>query len=190
MRLQEKYKKKVIPAMIKKFGYKNKMAVPKIEKVVVNVGFGKMIEGKGSGERKKIEEHIAQNLSLMTGQKPVSIQARKSIAAFKLRKGMIVGLKTTLRGKMMYEFLEKVIMLVFPRSRDFRGIPLTSISENGDLTVGFKEYAPFPEVKIEKEKGIFGLEMTIKTNAKTKAERIELLRQVGIPLKKEESQIN
>jgi len=187
IRLQEKYKKEIIPAMIEKFGYKNRMAVPKIEKVIVNTGFGKMIEGKGAGERKKIQEHISHNLSLMTGQKPVAVQARKSIAAFKLRQGMVVGLKTTLRGKMMYEFLEKITMLVFPRSRDFRGIPLTSISENGDLTIGFKEYTPFPEVKIEKEKGIFGLEITIKTNAKTREERIELLRQIGVPLKKEEN---
>ena len=184
LRLQEKYNKKIVPAMIEKFGYKNKMAVPKIEKVIINTGFGKMIEGKGAGERKKVEEHIAKNLALITGQKPLSVQAKKSIAVFKLRQGMIVGLKTTLRGKRMYQFLEKLTMLVFPRSRDFRGLPLSSISEKGDLTIGFKEYTPFQEVKTDKEKGIFGLEVTIKTNAKTKKERIELLRQIGVPLQK------
>lgn len=168
--------------MIEKFGYKNRMAVPKIEKVVINCGFGGMAAGKGSGDRQKIEEHISENLALITGQKPISVKAKKSIAAFKLRQGVVVGLKVTLRGKRMYEFLEKLLWVVLPRSRDFRGIPLKSISEKGDLSIGFREYTPFPEVKIEREKGIFGLEVTAKTNAKTREERVELLRQVGFPL--------
>lgn len=172
--------------MMEKFSYRNKMAVPKIEKVVVNCGFGKMVAGKGAGDRQKIEEHISQNLALMTGQKPLPVQAKKSIASFKLRKGVVVGLKVTLRGKRMYEFLEKLIWLVLPRGRDFKGIPLRSISEKGDLTVGFREYTPFPEVKIEKEKGLFGLEVIVKTTAQTKQERIELLRLMGFPLQKEE----
>lgn len=184
LRLKEKYKKEVIPTLMESFHYKNRMAVPKIEKVVVNCGFGKMVTGQGAGDRKKVEEHISQNLALMTGQKPLSIKAKKSIAAFKLREGVAIGLKVTLRGKRMYEFLEKLIGLVLPRSRDFRGIPLSSISEKGDLTLGFREYTPFPEVTIEREKGLFGLEITVKTTAKTRKERIELLRQMGFPLQK------
>ena len=186
MRLREQYKKKVVPAMIEKFGYKNEMAVPKIEKVVVNCGFGKAIAGKGASERQKMQEHISKNLALMTAQTPCAVKAKKSIAAFKLRKGIIIGLKVTLRGKRMYEFLEKLIWLVLPRGRDFRGIPIKSIPEKGDLTVGFKEYTPFPEVKVEREKGIFGLEVTIQTNAKTKEERMALLRFMGFPLQKKE----
>jgi len=184
LRLQEKYKKQIAPAMIEKFGYKNIMAVPKIEKVIVNSGFGKMVAGKSANDRKKIEDYIAENLGLITGQKAQPVQAKKSIAAFKLRQGVVVGLKTTLRGKRMYQFLEKLIYLVLPRSRDFRGLALKAISEQGDLTIGFKEYSPFPEVNVEREKSIFGLEVTIKTNAKTREERIELLRQIGFPLQK------
>lgn len=185
-RLREQYKKDVVPAMIEKFGYKNAMAVPKIEKVVVNCGFGKTIEGKGAGERKKIQEHISKNLALMTSQAPCAMKAKKSIAAFKLRQGVEVGLKVTLRDKRMYEFLEKLIWLVLPRSRDFRGIPLKSVPKTGDLTIGFKEYTPFPEVKVEREKGLFGFEITIVTSAKTKEERVALLRLIGFPLQKEE----
>jgi len=171
---------------MEKLGYKNAMAVPKIEKVVINCGFGKMIDGKGAGERKKIQEHISKNLALITGQAPAAVKAKKSIAAFKLRKGVEVGLKVTLRDKRMYEFLERLIGLVLPRSRDFRGIPLKSIPETGDLTIGFKEYTPFPEVKVEREKGLFGFEITVVTNAKIKKERIALLRLMGFPLQKEE----
>lgn len=185
LRLQQKYKKEVVPAMMQKFGYRNPMAVPSIEKVVVNCGFGRIIVGKGSGEREKAQEHILKNLALITGQKPTLRKARKSIASFKLRKGQAVGAKVTLRGKRMYEFLEKLIWLCLPRSRDFRGISLSSITKQGDLTIGFKEYTPFPEVKIEKEKGLFGLEITVVTNAKTQEEGIELLGLMGFPLQRE-----
>lgn len=182
MRLQQQYKKQVIPEMMKKFGCSNPMAVPKIEKVVVNCGFGKMVIGKGSSERDKLQDYILKSLALITGQKPALKKAKKSISTFKLRKGMGVGAQVTLRGKRMYEFLEKLIWLVLPRTRDFRGIPLKSISEKGDLTIGFKEYTPFPELSIEKEKGLFGLEVTVVTNAKNKEERVELLRLMGFPL--------
>lgn len=144
MRLQEKYQKEIIPQLQKKLGLKNKMALPKISKVVINFGFGKMIEGKTSSEREKTVSHLSQELALITGQKPVLRKAKKSIAAFRLRQGSPVGLTVTLRGKKMYQFLEKIIFVVLPRKRDFRGIPLTSITEQGNLTIGFKEYTPFP----------------------------------------------
>ncbi|MDD4989924.1 MAG: 50S ribosomal protein L5 [Candidatus Pacebacteria bacterium] len=183
-RLYEKYNKEIIPAMMKKFGYKSVMAIPKIEKIMVNCGFGKMIIGKGSGDREKIEEYISSSIALITGQKPTLKKAKQSIAAFKLRQGMIVGATVTLRKKRMYDFLEKLIWVVLPRSRDFRGIDSSSVTQQGDITIGFKEYVPFPELKIEKEKGLFGLEVTIATSAKTKDEGVELLKLLGFPFKK------
>ena len=182
MRLQEQYKKEVAPEMIKKFGYKNVMAVPKIEKIVVNCGFGKMVIGKSANEREKIEEYILGSLSTITAQKAVLREAKKSIASFKLRKGLPIGAKVVLRGERMYDFLAKLIRVVFPRNRDFRGISLESVTKEGNLTFGFKEYTPFPEMKIDK--GIFGLEVTVATTAKSKEEGIELLRLTGLPLKK------
>jgi len=183
LRLKEKYKQEVIPKMMERFGYENPMAVPKIEKVVVNCGFGRMVVGKGSKEREAIQEHILKTLALITGQKPALRQARKSISSFKLRKGMPIGAMVTLRGQRMYDFLEKLIWVVFPRTRDFKGIPLKSFDEKGNLTVGFKEYIPFPEVTPEKEKGIFGLEVTITTTAKSREEGVELLKLLGFPIK-------
>ena len=185
MRLKEKYKKEVVPKMMEKFGYKNPMEVPKIEKVVVNIGFGRLVVGKPGSEREKIQEHILKTLSLITGQKAVLTKAKKSISSFKLRKGMPIGAKVTLRRKRMYDFLEKLILLVLPRTRDFRGIPLTAFDKNGNLTLGFKEYTPFPEVIPEKEKGIFGLEVTVVTTSKNKEEGIELFKLLGFPIKRE-----
>lgn len=184
MRLQERYKKIAVPEMMKNFSYKSVMGVPKLEKVVVNCGFGKTVIGKGSGEREKLEEYIAASLALITGQKPSLRPAKKSIAAFKLRKGAVVGAMVTLRKKRMYDFLEKLVQVVLPRSRDFRGISRESVTGQGDLSIGFKEYIPFPELKIEKEKGLFGLEAVISTTAKTKEEGLELLRLLGVPFKK------
>ena len=183
LRLQEQYNKIVIPEMTKKFGYSSVMAVPKIKKIVVNCGFGKMVIGKGAGEREKAEAYIADSMAAITGQKPSLNKAKKSIAAFKLREGMAVGANCTLRKKRMFDFLEKLIWIVLPRSRDFRGIDQKSVTNQGDITIGFKEYVPFPELKVEKEKGIFGLEVTISTTAKTKEEGVELLRLLGFPFK-------
>ncbi len=183
-KLLEKYNKEAVPAMKKKFGYKSVMAVPKIQKIVVNCGFGKMVIGKGSGEREKIEEYISQSIASITGQKPSLNKAKKSIAAFKLREGMAVGAHCTLRKKRMYDFLEKLIWVVLPRTRDFRGIDAKCITKQGDITIGFKEYVPFPELKVEKEKGLFGLEITIATTAKTKEEGFALLELLGFPFKK------
>jgi len=183
MRLKDKYKKEVIPQMVEKFGYKSPMAVPKIEKVVVNCGFGREVTGKTSSEREKFIENIFSVLAQITGQKPVLQKAKKSISSFKLREGMPIGAKVILRKKRMYSFLEKLIWLVLPRTRDFRGIPLSSVDKEGNLTLRFKEYSPFSEVVLEKEKAIFGLEVTIVTNAKNRDEGIELLRLMEFPIR-------
>lgn len=184
MKLLDKYNKEVMPSMMKSFGYSSSMAAPKIKKIVINCGFGKMVVGKSAGEREKVEEYISQSVAAITGQKPSLNKAKKSIAAFKLREGMAVGASCTLRKKRMYDFLEKLIWIVLPRSRDFRGVDQKSVTNQGDITIGFKEYVPFPELKVEKEKGIFGLEVTISTTAKTKDEGVELLRLLGFPFKK------
>lgn len=181
--LKEKYKKEVIPKMMKKFGYKNIFQVPKIEKVVVNTGFGKKICGKTGEEQKKIQEFILRDLSLITGQRPTLRKARKSIASFKLRKGMPIGAVCTLRKERMYDFLDRLIHIALPRSRDFKGISLKSIDKEGNLTIGIKEHIVFPEVSPEKIKFIFGLEVTIVTTAKSKKEAEELFRLLDFPLK-------
>ncbi len=183
MRLQEKYQKEIIPEMVRKFGYKNKMAVPKIEKVVINTGFGRLITGKTSDEQKKIQEEILGGLALICGQRPVLKKAKKSISGFKIRQGMPVGATVTLRKTKMYDFLERLIHLALPRSRDFSGIEKKSFDERGNLTIGIKEHTVFPEILPEKTKNIFGLEITIVTTAKNKEEGLELLRLMGFPIK-------
>ena len=183
MRLQQKYTKEVIPAMVQKFGYKSPMAVPRIEKVVVNVGFGKAVVAISSDEQKKMREAISDDLALICGQRPVFARARKSISSFKLRQGMIIGAFATLRCKKMYDFLERFINIALPRSRDFRGITLDSVDRSGNLTVAVREHIVFPEVSAEKAKRIFGFEVTVVTTAKTREEGLELLRLMGLPIK-------
>jgi len=183
MRLKEKYQKKIALVMREKFGYKNIMIVPKFEKVVVNIGFGKMIFGKTSNEQKKTIEAILNDLSLICGQKPVLTKAKKSIASFKVRKGMNVGAMATLRGVKMYDFLDRIINVALPRSRDFQGIRLKSFDEKGNLTLSVKEHSIFPEITPESAKMIFGFEVTIVTTAKTQKEGVELLRLAGLPIK-------
>lgn len=182
--LSEKYKKEAIPAMMEKFGYESKMAVPKIEKVVVNTGFGRLISGKTSNEQKRIFEDILGSLVLITGQKPVLAKARKSISGFKIRKGQPVGAVVTLRGRMMLDFLERLIHITIPRSRDFSGIKSTSFDKKGNLTIPVKEHISFPEILPEKSKIIFSLEITVVTTAKSREEGVELLRLMGFPIKK------
>ena len=184
-RLKEKFEKTVIPKMMEIFGYKSKMAVPRIEKVVINTGFGRLVAGLTKQEREKISNEIAHDLSLITGQKPLFTKARKSIAGFKIRKGMVIGAKVTLRGKRMYDFLERLIYIALPRTRDFRGIDPDSIDKNGNLTIGIKEHIVFPEVSSENVRRIFGLEITVVTNAKTREEAEKLYRLLGFPLKNE-----
>jgi len=181
--LKERYSKVVIPKMMEKFGYKNKMAVPKIEKVVINTGFGKIISDKTSDEKKKIMSAILSGLAAITGQKPVLTKAKKSISGFKIRKGVPMGAAVILRRKMMSDFLERLINITLPRSRDFQGIDKKSIDKSGNLTIALKEHISFSEILPEKAKHIFGLEITIVTTAKSKEKGLELLKLIGFPIK-------
>jgi large subunit ribosomal protein L5 len=181
--LRDKYKKEVIPAMMQKFGYKNPMAVPCIKKVVLNSSFGKDAVSKTGSEREKIQKLIMQDLSLIAGQKTNLVKSKKSIAGFKLREGLEIAAVVTLRKGRMWDFLERLIYLSFPRSRDFKGIDSKSIDKRGNLSVGFKEHIMFPEIFTEKEKTIFGLEVTVVTNAKSKEEGLELYKLLGFPIR-------
>ncbi len=185
-KIKEKYQKEAIPQIMKEDNLESPMAVPAIKKVVVSTGFGKKVAGLSSSEQKKISSSIAEDLSLITGQRPVLNKAKKAISSFKLRKGMPVGASVTLRGQKMYDFLERVVNIVLPRSRDFSGIPLKSFDEEGNLTIPVKEHAIFPEVSPENSKVPFGLEITVVTTAGKKEEGVKLLRLLGFPLKKEE----
>jgi large subunit ribosomal protein L5 len=182
-KLSEKYKKQIVPEMMERFGYRNKMAVPKIKKIIVNCGFGKQVADKASKEGEKIQKHILQELSLITGQKPALRKAKKSISGFKLREGTVIGAVVTLRGRRMYDFLERLIFITLPRTRDFQGIDSKLFDQKGNLSLGFKEHTSFPEISVEKEKSIFGLEVTIVTTSKSREEGIELLRLIGFPIK-------
>lgn len=173
--LQEKYKKKVIPAMQEKFSYKNSMAVPKIIKVVVNCGVGRFRE-------QKEQEEIQKFLALITGQKPSPRPAKQAIAAFKTRKGLIIGYQVTLRGRRMYDFLSRVIDVALPRTRDFKGIEIGSFDPRGNLTIGIKEHIVFPEIIGEDYRFLFGFEITVVTSAKKREEGIVLLRLMGFPI--------
>ena len=183
LRLPEKYRKEVIPAIMEKFGYTNKMAVPKIEKVIVNIGFGRLVAGKSSEEQKKIWQQILADLALITGQRPILTKAKKSISGFKTKIGLPIGAMVTLTGKRMFDFLERLIHIALPRSRDFQGISQESFDKGGNLTIGVKEHIVFPEILPEKAKNIFGLEITIVTTAKNKEEGVELLKLFGFPIK-------
>ena len=184
LRLREKYKKEVVPAMQEKFGYRNPMAVPKIEKVVINTGFGRQVSGESSEEQKKIQETVLQDLGLISGQKAVLKRAKKSISGFKTREGQVIGAAVTLRGEKMSDFLERLIHVGLPRLRDFRGIEISSFDKKGNLTIGIREHIAFPEILPEKAKNIFGLEITVVTTAKNREEGIELLKLLGFPIKK------
>ncbi len=183
MKLKDKYQKEVIPAMRERFGYKNPMAVPRIRKVVVNTGFGKLVTEKSIDEQKKAADAILEDLSMICGQRAVLTKARGSISGFKVRKGSSIGAKVTLRGKRMDEFLERLIHVILPRSRDFQGLRSDSLDSQGNLTIGIEEHIFFPEISPEKTRHIFGLEITIGTNAKTKEEGLRLLRLLGFPMR-------
>lgn len=183
--LSEKYKKGVIPEMKEKFGYKSVMAVPKIDKVVVNIGFGRMIAGKTSEEQKKTYSYLVEDLAIICGQRPILTKSKGSISSFKTRKGMFIGMKVTLRGKKMDNFLTRLIDIALPRTRDFQGIPQSSVDKSGNLTIGVKEHICFPEISPEQVKSIFGLEVVVSTTAKTKEEGLELLKLMGFPMKHE-----
>jgi len=179
MRLKDKYKKEITPALQKEFGYKNSQLVPRLEKVVLNVGFGH------HSKEKEFMESVARGLTTLSGQKAVFTKAKKSISAFKIREGMTIGTKVTLRGDRMYDFVEKLVNIVFPRVRDFRGISEKAVDKTGNLTVGLREFVSFPEIHLEDVDNMFGLEVCLVTNAKNRAEGLELFRQIGFPFKKE-----
>lgn len=183
--LKEKYQKEVVPLMQKKFGYKSPMVVPKIKKVIVNAGIGKILQGQDPSKRQGLQEHLSQEIALITGQKPQVTLAKKAISTFSIKKGSPVGLKVTLRKNRMYEFLGRMIYYALPRKRDFRGIDQNSIDQKGNLTVGIPEHMLFPEIQPEKSKVIFGLEVTLVANAKTKKEALELFKLLGFPFKKQ-----
>ena len=174
--LKEMYIKKVIPAMRADFGYKNIMAVPKIEKVVINCGVGRIKDEKQL-------ETIQKMLALITGQKPSPRPAKQAIASFKTREGMIIGYQVTLRGKRMYDFLSRFINIALPRERDFRGIDEKSFDPKGNLTIGVKEHIVFPELTGEDVRFMFGFEVTIVTSAKKREEGVALLKHFGFPVK-------
>lgn len=182
--LKEKYEKSVVPIMMERFNLKNKIAVPRIEKAVINIGFGKKAVSQTQKEREKFQDFILKNLSLITGQQPVLTISRKSVSGFKLREGIVIGAKVTLRKSKMYDFLDRLIHIALPRSRDFQGIKEKSIDKSGNLTIGIREHIIFPEISIERLEEISGFEVTIKTTTKDKEKAVELFRLLGFPIKK------
>lgn len=176
-RLKDKYKEDVVASMIKKFGYENIMQVPRLEKVVVNMGLGEAIQNS------KIIDAAVNDIMIITGQKPVVTKAKKSIAAFKLRAGMTVGAKVTLRGERMYEFVDKLFNVALPRVRDFRGISPKSFDGRGNYSMGIKEQLIFPEIEYDKIDKVRGMDIIFVTTAKTDEEARELLRLMGMPFR-------
>ena len=177
-RLQEKYRKEILPELKKRFGRDNPMALPKIEKVVVNMGVGSAIT-----EKKHIEDSVAA-LSQITGQKPQVTVARKSIAGFKLREGMAIGCKVTLRRQRMYEFIDRLISLAIPRVRDFRGLNPDGFDGNGNYSMGLTEQLVFPELNPDKFLRVQGMNITFVTTASTDKEGLALLTHLGMPFRK------
>ncbi|MGH9761150.1 MAG: 50S ribosomal protein L5 [Blastocatellia bacterium] len=178
-RLKERYTKDVVAAMMKEFGYTNKMAVPKLQKIVLNMGVGREAQ-----TNPKVFDAAAAELGIISGQKPVITKAKKSIAAFKLRAGMPIGVAVTLRGEMMYEFLDRLVNAVLPRVRDFRGISPRSFDGRGSYTLAIKEQLNFPEIDFNKVDKIRGLNISIVTTANTDEEGRSLLRYFGMPFSK------
>ena len=176
-RLQDRYKAEIVPKLKEKFGYRNVMQVPRLSKVVVNMGLGDAIENV------KVIETAAAEISIITGQKPVVTKARKSIANFKLREGVPIGVMVTLRRERMYHFLDKLIAIALPRVRDFKGVSPRGFDGRGNYTLGIKEQIMFPEVNYDKIDKIRGMNITIVTTARTDEEGLELLRLMGIPFR-------
>jgi len=176
-RLQDQYKAEIVPKLKEKFGYRNVMQVPKLSKVVVNMGLGDAIENV------KVIETAAAEISTITGQKTVVTKARKSIANFKLREGVPIGVMVTLRRDRMYHFLDKLISIALPRVRDFKGVSPRGFDGRGNYTLGIKEQIMFPEVNYDKIDKIRGMNITIVTTARTDEEGLELLRLMGMPFR-------
>ena len=177
-RLNDYYKSDVAPALMKKFGYKSVMQIPKLEKIVVNVACGE------ARENAKVMDAVVKDLSAITGQKPVLTTAKKSIANFTLREGMVIGAKVTLRGEKMYEFMDRFFNVALPRVRDFRGINANSFDGRGNYNIGLKEQLIFPEIEYDKIDKIRGMDISFITTAKTDEESRELLSLLGAPFEK------
>jgi len=177
--LKEKYKKEVVPKLMKTFGYKNAMQVPRLEKIALNIGLGEAIQNA------KAMEAAEGDLAAISGQHPVITRSKKSIAAFKLREGMPIGLKVTLRGERMHQFFERLVNVTLPRMREFRGVSRSSFDGRGNYTLGFKEQTIFPEIEYDKIDKARGLEVSIMTTAKTDDEGRQLLELLGVPFAKD-----
>lgn len=175
-RLQERYSEKAVPELMRKFGYKNKLQVPGLEKIVINAGLGKAI-----ADSKVLDEAVSE-IALITGQKPVMTRARKSIASFKLRKGVRIGCMVTLRGRRMFEFFDRLVNVALPRIRDFRGV-MPKFDGSGNYTLGIKEQAIFPEISYDKIEVVYGMAITIVTTAANDEESRELLKLLGMPFR-------
>lgn len=176
-RLKEFYKKDVVPALIKEFKYTNSMQVPKLDKIVVNMGLGEAIQNV------KIIDGAVQELAIITGQRPVVTKAKKSIATFKLRQGMPIGCSVILRKEMMYEFFDRLVNVALPKVRDFRGISPNSFDGRGNFSMGLQEQIIFPEIEYDKVEKVKGMNITVVTTAKTDAEARVLLKLMGVPFK-------
>lgn len=177
-RLKEKYLNEVSPALMSKFGYKSVMQLPKVEKIVINMGVGDAVQNS------KALDTAVEELTIITGQKPVVTKAKKSIAGFRLREGMPIGAKVTLRGERMYEFLDKLISISLPRVRDFRGVSKKAFDGRGNYTLGVKEQLIFPEIDYDKVSKVRGMDIVIVTTANSDEEARELLTQFGMPFQK------
>ena len=177
-RLKERYNNEIIKSLMTKFNYSSVMQVPAMEKIVINIGVGDAVSNS------KLLDEAVEELTLIAGQKPVITRAKKSIAGFKLREGMPIGCKVTLRGERMYEFLDKLINISLPRVRDFRGVPKNSFDGRGNYTLGVKEQLIFPEINFDKVNKLRGMDIVFVTTAKTDEEGHELLAQLGMPFHK------
>jgi large subunit ribosomal protein L5 len=177
-RLKQHYLKSVVPALIQEFGYKNPMAVPKLAKISLNIGLGEATQNA------KLMDGAVAELAQITGQKPIVTKAKKSIAAFKLREGMSVGCAVTLRGDRMYEFFDRLVNVALPRVRDFRGVSAKSFDGRGNYTLGIRDQLIFPEIDYAKVEKVKGMNVTIATTARTDAEALSLLRNLGMPFRK------
>ncbi len=177
-RLLERYKAEVVPALMQQFGYKNRMAVPRLEKIVLNMGIGNAHEDKT-----RLEQGL-RDLTAISGQRPLVVRARKSVAAFKIREGFEVGLKVTLRGARMYEFLDRLISVAIPRLRDFRGLSTSSFDGRGCYSMGIGEQMVFPEVKVDDVQAVQGMDITVCTTARKDEEAFALLSLFGMPFSK------
>jgi large subunit ribosomal protein L5 len=179
MRLKEYYQKEVLPELKKRLNIKNNLAAPRLNKVVLNVGFGR------NNKDKELIKFIEENLTIISGQKPVLNKSKKAISAFKIREGLIIGASVTMRGKRMWDFLERLINIYLPRVRDFRGIDEKSVDRSGCITIGFKDIMPFAEIEVRDLEKLHGLEVCIATTAGNREAGVELFRLLKFPLRKD-----